>query len=488
MAFLAQSRNQIEDRVTTALKIIAEEVQLGEDNLSLDAELNDLGVDSLLSLTISSRLREELDIEMSSTALVDHPTVGALIDSLGLEASSTESRPASTPPSGSDDDKQPSSTSPSSIDSNAHKIDIDTISIMEKANATETVIALENLSGWPLTDLGVDYLLNSTMIDSLSKQVDEEARSDARAIISEASEMSKCQTSKNWNESASTENASIERLTDLDLVATAPHATSVLLQGSPRKAKKVLFLFPDGAGSAASYYALPEISPEISVYGLNCPWLKSPENLKCTLEQYVAKFLVEVRRRQQHGPYNFGGVSAGGILAYEAGRQLARVGEKIDKLVLLDTPDPVGLENPNERMYDFLDSLGMFGMDGKGTPAWLRPHFDAFLRMLDTYDVQKFRTPLSLAATVPTTHIFYARDGMCKDESDPRPEIRPDDPREMRWLINNRTDFSGGGWNTMLGKDNLRITVLDDVNHYTILRPGPRIKDLSQLIARALLV
>jgi hypothetical protein len=132
-------------------------------------------------------------------------------------------------------------------------------------------------------------------------------------------------------------------------------------------------------------------------------------------------------------------------------------------------------------MYDFLDSMGMFGMMGKQTPLWLRPHFDAFLAVLDSYKVKKYT-----GSSPPPTHIIYARDGMCKYPTDPRPEIRPDDPREMLWLLNNRTDFSGVGWNTLVGKENLHVSVLDDVNHYTILQPGPKIKELSRLIARAL--
>ncbi|CAO1603742.1 Non-reducing polyketide synthase Preu4 [Xanthoria calcicola] len=56
----------------------------------------------------------------------------------------------------------------------------------------------------------------------------------------------------------------------------------------------------------------------------------------------------------------------------------------------------------------------------------------------------------------------------------------------MRWLLNNRTDFGGGGWNTLLGAGNLHISVLDDVNHFTILQDGPKIKELAAMMARAL--
>lgn len=97
-------------------------------------------------------------------------------------------------------------------------------------------------------------------------------------------------------------------------------------------------------------------------------------------------------------------------------------------------------------------------------PAWLRQHFDSFIGLLDRYQP----VPLPHA---PTT-IIYARDGICKDDSVPRPEMRPDDPREMHWLINNRLDFSAEGWATLVGRDRTKVHVLDNVNHFTMMDAG----------------
>ena len=477
------------------------------EELGLDTELSDLGVDSLLSLTIASRLREELEVEMPSSALVEHPTIRSLANSIGLDTgTAVDSRQpqavqsgTSTPSDDSTDEDQKSTSS------EATELDDDiNIPDSHEKNIKPTIVressmAVQSLSsGWPLTERSLDSLLEPAMIHTLSEELDDRIPSpmfaddkisgDIDVDIAEVDSMSNSDETVDGDEAPDEgiegkrayKKLFAEPINIID-ITDPPHATSVLLQGSSKTATEILFFFPDGAGSASSYYALPDISPNVAVYALNCPWLKTPQNLKCSLEEYVAKFLIEVRRRQPSGPYNFSGVSAGGILAYEAARQLERVGESVGKLILLDSPDPVGLENPNDRLYDFLDSMGMFGISGKETPKWLRPHFDAFLKVLDDYDVERFA-----GSSPPDTHIIYARDGMCKDENGPRPEIRDDDPREMRWLLENRTDFSGAGWNTLLGKENLKISVLDDVNHYTILRPGPKIKELSTLVARAL--
>ena len=96
--------------------------------------------------------------------------------------------------------------------------------------------------------------------------------------------------------------------------------------------------------------------------------------MKCCLEQLTTKYLAEIRRRQPKGPYHFGSWSAGGICAYEAAQQLARSGEETTRFILIDSPNPIGLENPPQRMYDFLESLDFLGMNRKAPPSWLRPH------------------------------------------------------------------------------------------------------------------
>jgi naphtho-gamma-pyrone polyketide synthase len=272
-----------------------------------------------------------------------------------------------------------------------------------------------------------------------------------------------------------------------DIVSSPPHATSIILQGrSSKLPSKVLFLLPDGSGSASSYASLAKLGPDVAVYGLNCPWRTTPEDMArvgADMSQLVSKYIIEIRQIQPRGPYRLGGWSAGGICAFEAARQLQAAGDVVDKLVLLDSPNPIGLENPPARMYDFFESLGIFGgpsSDKKPIPKWLRQHFDAFIGMLDKYEPR----PLSNA---PPTVIIYARDGICNDMTVPRPELRADDPREMMWLLNNRTDFSADGWTSLLGTNKLKIHVLDNVNHFTMMEEGPAMEAMGGYLRQALI-
>jgi len=59
-------------------KTLAEEIGVSESDLTDDEELSELGLDSLMSLTVLGRLQEALDIELSSDFLLTRTTMGAI--------------------------------------------------------------------------------------------------------------------------------------------------------------------------------------------------------------------------------------------------------------------------------------------------------------------------------------------------------------------------------------------------------------------------
>ena len=475
----------VQNTIITRLKaIIAEEAGIDIGELDSDISFADYGIDSLLSITISSRVQDELGVEWSSSSFSEFPTLNDVINHFApSEQTPSYASASSTPQTEEDESDLADKSEATSVDSEPE------IMAMVRATIAEEVgIPAEELTTIAdLLDLGVDSLMSLTIIEKLN-QLDIEVPSN---LLAEKHTLLGIEKTLFPNDMLPQSRAPhlpiVEQDIALDhLKLTAfdgpPYATSVRLQGISKTARKILWLFPDGAGSAASYTTLPAISPDTVVYGLNCPWLKTPQDLRCSLPQYVSKFIPEIRRRQSVGPYHFGGWSAGGILAYEAAQQLTRQGETTAKLILLDSPNPVGIQSPPKQMYDFLESLDLFAMNGAKPPSWLRPHFTAFVTMLDQYHPVSFISPMA----TPTTHIIYARDGLCKNPGDPRPRI-PDawteDTREMQWLLNNRTDFSGSGWRDLVGEKNLRVGVVDGANHYTMLRTAKSAGEVSRLIA-----
>ncbi len=130
---------------------------------------------------------------------------------------------------------------------------------------------------------------------------------------------------------------------------------------SPEK----LFLFPDGAGSAISYANLPNIHSDIAVIGLNCPYVRHPQEMTCPLDELKKGCLDEVKRRQPHGPYNFGGWSVGGILAYRAIQNLIQEGEEVESLVIIDSPGPKSLDWLPQRSCDHCNTINLFGKNAR---------------------------------------------------------------------------------------------------------------------------
>ncbi|KFY68272.1 hypothetical protein V496_01192 [Pseudogymnoascus sp. VKM F-4515 (FW-2607)] len=460
------------DIISQVMAIVSDEAHIDPSELKPETEFADFGIDSLLSLTILGRLRDEVGLDLPSMLFASYPTVEKLQNFIGVDQS-----PSLSSGSSSQDDTDVLTAELVSEPDTDRLVDIIRSTISE-----ETGISVEELTvSARLSELGIDSLLALTTMCKLSEALDIEVpqslfiENDTLYDLERALDMIKGTSVKVCPNVVKLQ--VIEQVSNVD---SPPYATSVLLQGNSKTAIKKLFLFPDGSGSATSYSSLARVSPDVAVYGLNCPWIKTPQDMTVPLEQLTAKYLLEIRRRQPHGPYYLGGWSAGGICAYEAAQQLSFAGETTARLILIDSPNPVGLENPPQRMYDFFDSLGIFGEGGKPPPSWLRPHFDAFIRLLDDYKVKSF------ASKTMETHMVYARDGICKLPTDPRPEMRPDDPREMLWLLNNRTDFSGSGWCELVGKENLKITVLDNVNHFTMVEAGPEIAKLSAFIRKAM--
>ncbi|KAF4989099.1 hypothetical protein FGRMN_9341 [Fusarium graminum] len=404
------------------LRILCEEIGLTLDILS-DDELDfaDHGVDSLLSLTITGRMREELGLDIDSSVFLTCPTLGSFKKSLGIieqdnrSSYSTEGSDASSPSPG-----------------------------IESGVTTP-----------PVSDEEHDKMFESR--SSLLYQF---------------------------------------------------RATSTLLQGSPAKAHSTLFLLPDGSGSATSYASLPPISPDghVVVYGLNCPWLKDASYLiEFGLKGLTELYVDEILRRNPQGPYNLGGWSAGGICAYEAALILTRAGYTVQRLILLDSPNPIGLEKLPPRLYDFLDSQNVFASDNPHSttgsssssakaPDWLLAHFLAFVDALDAYVAAPWDVGLvngdgltSPLPAPPQAYLLWAEDGVCKNADDARPEYRDDDPREMRWLLENRSNFGPNAWDVLLGgHGELFIDRIPEANHFTMLKKGRNAKYVSAFLAQAL--
>ncbi|KAJ5104649.1 hypothetical protein NUU61_001996 [Penicillium alfredii] len=488
-----------------ALGILAEEVGLSTSEITDDLNFADYGVDSLLSLTVTGRYREEMGIDLESSVFVDQPTVKdfkRLLAQMGPAEHSSDESSSEADLSSSASTTDVSSPNSSGLPTPANEKSMS----LEQNDSMKQICSIlaEEIGVEPdeiqadanLGEMGLDSLMSLTVLGKMRELLDLDLSGE---FFIENQTLADIEVALGLKPKVTAaepirlpEKLPVEAPKPAASTGTQhPPATSILLQGNPKTATQKLFLFPDGSGSATSYATIPGVSPDICVYGLNCPYMRTPENLKYSLDELTAPYVAEIRRRQPTGPYNFGGWSAGGICAYDAARQLIfDHGEQVDRLLLLDSPFPIGLQKLPPRLYSFFDSIGLFGEGKAPPPKWLLPHFLAFIDSLDAYKAVPF--PFSdskLAAKLPKTYMVWAKDGVCSKPNDPRPGPAEDgspDPREMLWLLNNRTDLGPNGWDSLVGPNNVGgITVMEGANHFTMTR-GEKAKELAAFMANAM--
>ncbi|MGL4881809.1 MAG: non-ribosomal peptide synthetase, partial [Waterburya sp.] len=98
--------------------------------------------------------------------------------------------------------------------------------------------------------------------------------------------------------------------------------------------KPPLFLF-QGVGI---YYPLSShLGEDQPVYGLSIEMIDDSTHWFDRIEELVALYIKEIKTVQPQGPYYFGGISFGGMIALEAAQQLLAEGEQVALLALFDT-------------------------------------------------------------------------------------------------------------------------------------------------------
>jgi iterative type I PKS product template protein len=457
-----------EPPVTNILKVIAEEVGIEISDLTDESDLSEVGVDSLMSLTILSSIRESLHIELSSSVFSDCPTIGDLRRLLSSNTSTSDDESdfqIETPP-------ESGVQTPEVVHEPTVGVKGDMLDILHTTIADEIGVRIEELLATDdLSALGVDSLMSLSIIAALRKKLNVDIPPNAIAEsfslqgIKEALNIALAQTLP-VQEKTSTPRPNVEG-------AAKPLAKSMLLQGNPQTATKTIFLLPDGSGSATSYTELPTIASDACVLAINSPFLTCPEKYTCSFEEAAKLMVNEVRTRQPHGPYILAGWSAGGMYAYEAARQLLDAGESIDKLILIDSPCRLDYGPMPADVLEYVSRSGVIGgkgPTGAGAPKWLVEHFQATIRAIREY----MPRPLGQGRS-PPTFVVWAAKGVFEDW--PRAELAGLDLSDAvaAWLLKPKTDPGSQGWEKLLDAGKMMCATVDG-NHFSMVHP-PNVSD-----------
>ncbi|GAB0103345.1 hypothetical protein JMUB6875_23180 [Nocardia sp. JMUB6875] len=97
-----------------------------------------------------------------------------------------------------------------------------------------------------------------------------------------------------------------------------------------------LFCIHPASGIAWSYLGLGEmLAPGRPIYGLQAPDLSGESQVR-SIDDFVERYLREIRRLRPEGPYHLLGWSFGGLIAHAIAARLQAEGEQIGTLALLD--------------------------------------------------------------------------------------------------------------------------------------------------------
>jgi iron transport multicopper oxidase len=380
------------DLFEKAISMIALEAEIARTELEDDVEFVEIGIDSLLSLTITAKLRELTDQEIPSSLFITHPTVSDLRAFLQNEPPDLTSSPGSASEDFDDSESSFDGGQTRIVDTSTENIVAIGISTTElspsflrKVISDELgVPEYEILPDTDFVDMGLDSLMSLVITGTVKSLTGQTLEPDfflrnptfghLLQLYGNSKPPPTTEKSGSLNQLRIVRNPGVGVLPDVSpnhVVDAEPpgfalprsgasKCTSILLQGTG-SSKSKLFLFPDGSGSAARYGGLPFISGETAVYGLNSPHLGSSTPFSDSIESIVNCYVEEIRSRQPQGSYVLGGWSIGGVYAYEAARQLVSGGDNVSGIILIDSPCPKRLPPMSEETIDLLSRYGLFG-------------------------------------------------------------------------------------------------------------------------------
>ncbi|WP_051908584.1 GNAT family N-acetyltransferase [Candidatus Odyssella acanthamoebae] len=109
-------------------------------------------------------------------------------------------------------------------------------------------------------------------------------------------------------------------------------------QGQP------VFWFHPGLGGVQPYYSLAQ-SSQRPFYGIQAKGWNTEQSPLRGIQTMAAYYAHIIQSIQPEGPYDLGGYSLGGIIAYEVARQLQEFGQTVSSIVMVDSPDTTVLKH-----------------------------------------------------------------------------------------------------------------------------------------------
>ncbi|KAK4464770.1 hypothetical protein QBC42DRAFT_220122 [Cladorrhinum samala] len=483
----------------SVLRLVASEVGVDVSELVDETEFADLGVDSLLSISITAKLSELLNKSIPAGLFTECLIVRDLKRYIETEFNIDDGiSTMDETDAESDIFSPPQSRADTLFTRTGQSVGTPAeppTHVFKKIIATEIGVDIGEIADdTPLADLGVDSLLSLSILSAIKSQTghilpstflhDHPTLSEIQSALGCPSRLLPPQ----------------QLFRALEKAQTMPKASSILLQGSTTSPHPALFLLPDGSGSAGSYVPLPPLNFSGPVYALNSPFIDSPESFTgISLEQVASLFLAEIMRVQPRGPYNLAGWSIGGTYAFEvASQMIQRYSEKVGRLILIDSPCPKTLPALPVETIELLEKLGSFDglktRDSKGAAVAARSairdgvkkHFEGSVTALATYRPGT----ISNSESIGEVTAIWARYGVWETVGEEvRNRFGGSGPQGQElnaardWMMDPRSGFGPGGWDELVPGKQVRCEVVKG-DHFSIMR-RPGVLELGEKLSEA---
>lgn len=406
------------DIVDKAIQIVSEESGVAIPDLTDDTNFADSGIDSLLSLVIVSRFREELELDIDhESLLMECPTVASLKAFL-LGGDVVGSDQESTNPSGTPSDNSNTPSSPASTPSRDHHTLI-------KPEALDSALLLEEQkTAKPEAGQVLSDAIRTAASTSLIIQGSLRTCTKSIFLFPDGS-------------GSATSYAGIPRIS-LD--------TCVIALNSP-------FLKDPGSLRV-------------------CP-------LDHLMAIYLTELRRRQPAGPYHlGGWSAGGILAyrAAEILISQGEQVTSL------TLIDSPPPLKGLDRLPSHFYDFCKSLHLFGGGQHGRPASSRNHTHKFSdaehdRLISHFNasidtLHEYRaTPLPTEYCPKRVSIIWAPDTITDRPGVDKPEPHPDDTEGMKFLTERRTDFGTNGWDKLFPSEQCEIKLgrVENAHHFSMM-------------------
>ncbi|KST62690.1 non-ribosomal peptide synthetase [Mastigocoleus testarum] len=170
-------------------------------------------------------------------------------------------------------------------------------------------------------------------------------------------------------------NPTIAELSNILHLSSDSFDNSPLVPIQTKGNKEPFFCVHPAGGHVLCYFNLARyLGDDQPFYGLQAQGFNSEEEPLTKVEDMASLYVQAIQKIKPNGPYQIGGWSFGGVVAFEVAQQLQKQGHEVSLLAILDSYMPVILDKQKKIDNPYLVGVlsrvfgGMFGKDNLVSP------------------------------------------------------------------------------------------------------------------------